>query len=54
MEPDRLAWLQRLTHACDHAISDLEHRGDPLLYPLIEDIRALRQRLRTELDADAG
>ena len=45
MEADRLVWLQRLTNACDHAISELEHRSDPVLDPLIDDIKALRQRL---------
>jgi hypothetical protein len=54
MEADHLAWLQKLTHACDHAISELEHRGDPLVYALIEDILQLRHRLQTELDGDAG
>jgi hypothetical protein len=54
MEADRLTWLQKLTAACDHTISELEHRGDPLLYPLIEDIRQLRVRLQTELDSDPG
>ena len=54
MEADRLAWLQKLTHACDPAISELEHRGDPLLSPLIEDIQQLRHRLQSELDGDAG
>jgi hypothetical protein len=53
MEADRFAWLERLTHACDHAITQLEHRGDPLLQPLIEDLRALRLRLQTEPDGDA-
>ena len=53
MEADRLTWLQHLTNACDHALSELELRGDPLLYPLIEDIRQLRVRLQTEFDGDA-
>ena len=51
MDADRLIWLQRLTRACDHAISELEHRGDPLLCPQIDDIRQLRDRVETEIDA---
>ena len=54
MEADRLNWLKKLTNACDHAISELEHRGDPLLSPLIDNIQQLRQRLQRELDGDAG
>ena len=54
MEPDRLAWLQKLTHACNHAIGELEQRGDPLVYALLDDIRRLRDRLQSELDGDAG
>ena len=27
MEADRLTWLQHLTNACDHALSELELRG---------------------------
>ena len=52
MEADRLTWLQKLTTACNHAISELEHRGDALHYPLIEDIRQLRDRLQADLDAN--
>ena len=54
MTADRLTWLQKLTNACDHTISELEHRGDPLLSSLIDDIQQLRDRLQTELDADPG
>jgi len=54
MEADHVVWLQRLTTACDRAITELEHRGDPLVYPLIEDIRQLRDRLQTELDGTGG
>ena len=54
MEADRHTWLQQLTNACDHALSELELRGDPLLFPLIEDIQQLRVRLQTELDGDPG
>ena len=54
MEADHVVWLQRLTTACDHALTELEHRGDPLVHSLIEDIRQLRDRLQTELDGDAG
>jgi hypothetical protein len=54
MEADRLTWLQKLTSSCDHTISKLEHRGDPLAGPLINDIKRLRARLQAELDGDAG
>jgi hypothetical protein len=54
MEADRLTWLIKLTNACDQALSELEHSGDPLHLPLIEDIQQLRQRLQTELDGAAG
>ena len=54
MTADRLTWLQKLTRACDHTTSELEHRGDPLAAPLIKDIKRLRARLQAELDGDAG
>jgi hypothetical protein len=54
MEADHLAWLQKLTNACDHTIRALEHRGDPLVYALIADLKQLRDRLQTDLDGDAG
>ena len=54
MTADRLTWLQKLTNACDHTISELEHRGDPLASSLIADIKRLRARLQAKLDGDAG
>ncbi len=50
METDRLAWLLRLTRACDDSLADLEKHDGAGVDTLKHDIQELRNRLQAELD----
>ena len=54
MEADRLAWLTKLTEACDHALTGLDSHDSPNVDALKQDIEQLRARLLAEVEPRDG
>jgi surfactin synthase thioesterase subunit len=48
---ERRAWVERLLGVCELQLVELTARDDPFQRPLVDDLAALRDRLRNELDA---